>query len=105
MKKHSSDKWPETLKSVLIRDGNFKPFFRFLFVVVGVAIIFLDLNVWRTGCLNILGFVMGGIGGYSARAHSLGIKPFEPSPYPDGWLKKWRAAKAVSESDPERPDL
>lgn len=35
----------------------------------------------------MFGFVMGGIGGYSTRANSLGIKPFEPSPYPNGWLK------------------
>lgn len=63
MKNHSSETWPETFKSVLIRDGNFKPFFRFFFVIVGVAVIFLDLNVWRTGWLKILGFVMGGIGG------------------------------------------
>jgi len=93
------------LKSILIRDGRLKPFFRFVFVTAGVGVIFLDLNVWHTGWLHMFGFAVGGRGGFAARAHRLGIKPFEPPPYPAGWLKNRRAVKDVGVGDPDKPDL
>ncbi|WP_417221685.1 hypothetical protein [Achromobacter spanius] len=77
----------KALKIVFIHDGNFRSIFRFVFVIVGGGLVFLDLDIWRTGWLYIVGFVVGGVGGYAARAHQLGIRPFDASSYPRGWFK------------------
>ncbi|WP_175234141.1 hypothetical protein [Achromobacter mucicolens] len=87
------------LGSIFIRDGNFRPIFRYIFVIVGVALIFLDLEFWRTWWLGLFGFVIGGVGGYSARAHQLGIRPFESPPYPAGWLKDRKNEKNNDDQD------
>jgi len=64
-------------------------------------VVFLDLDIWRTGWLYMVGFVVGGVGGYAAREDQLGIRSFEPSPYPRGWLKgrKPNNGKEKSDSD------
>lgn len=76
------------IETIFIHEGNLRPLFRAFFVIVGGGVVFLDLDLWQTGWLYIVGFVVGGVGGYAARAHQLGIRPFEPSPYPRGWLSR-----------------
>lgn len=76
----------ETADRIFIRDGNIAPIYRYLFLIAGVALLLIDINIWDTGWVFYLGLILAAIGGYSARASQLNIRPFDRAPYPAGWL-------------------
>jgi hypothetical protein len=59
---------------------------QFILTISGVALILLDVKIWDTGWIYLVGLVLAGIGGISGKATALRIKPFEDAPYPPGWL-------------------
>lgn len=73
----------------VVKDGNFVRWIRELLGLAGIAIIAFSLTMldetplryWFAG----FGLVIGSIGGYSAQAHTLGLRPFEKF--------TWRVAK------------
>lgn len=67
------------MKEKFIRDGNFTPWVRGLLCVGGIVIGLLGLKYDRTLIVALVGLGIGAIGGYSSRAHMLGIKPFDNS--------------------------
>lgn len=104
MQNNSMTRFLDRMKLLFICDGNLRGVFQFIFIVVGCAVGFLDFNVWRTGWLYIVGFVIGGIGGYAARAHQLGIRPFEPPPYPRGWFKGGKSNLKAKKDDSDEDE-
>lgn len=63
---------------MFIKDGNFAPWVRFSFCVIGIVI---GIAAFYTRSLFLLtvGLVIAVMGGYSSKAHMLGIKPFDNS--------------------------
>lgn len=60
---------------MLIKNGNFHPFVRFVLVVGGIGIAYLGswlASYW----IGFVGVIICGIGGYASRANAVGIKPF-----------------------------
>ncbi|WMD19453.1 hypothetical protein RAS12_22955 [Achromobacter seleniivolatilans] len=76
------------LKKHFVQDGNIRTIYRFVLVGVGVFLVFFDLDVWNTGWVNIVGFVIALIGGYASKAKLLNIRPFADAPYPRDWWKE-----------------
>lgn len=87
---------------VFVKEGNLAPFCRYSFLIAGVAVIFFDIEIWNTGWVFYLGLVLAPVGGYSARAAQLNIRPFDRAPYPPGWLKvrkKERMDRSVKDNE------
>jgi len=65
---------------LLIKDGNFKEWVRIFFLVVGIfsVVLGIEIGIGSTlGCIFFLvGFLFAAVGGYSAQAHMLKLKPF-----------------------------
>lgn len=93
----------QSIGLIFVRDGYLRSRYCIAFVIIGGGVVFLDFDVWETGWVYIVGLVVGGIGGYAARAHQLGIRSFEGAPYPRGWLKnrRIRMSKDKDEMDKE----
>lgn len=87
---------------LFIKEGNISPVFRYPILIIGVAFIFLDFEIWDTGWVYYVGFIFALIGGYSARAAQLGIRPFERTPYPRGWLKSRRIEQRNGEDEEKK---
>lgn len=68
---------------VLIEDGNFKRWVRVLFVFIGTALVVITIALPIKSLLGMIlflsGLVIAAIGGYSAQANTLRIKPFDNS--------------------------
>lgn len=58
---------------------------------------FADIKLWNTGWIWYVGFAVALVGGYSARAAQLKIRPFSSAPYPRGWLKSRRKKRSADE--------
>lgn len=71
-------------------------------MIIGGGVVFLDLHVWRTGWVGVVGFVIGGVGGFASRAQQLGIRPFESPPYPRGWLNGRKPIRMKNRGDSDR---
>ncbi|MCZ8383277.1 hypothetical protein ACFWXM_18780 [Achromobacter xylosoxidans] len=85
----------EMMCRVFMRDDNIAPVFRYLFAICGGALFFADIKLWNTGWIWYVGFAVALVGGYSARAAQLKIRPFSSAPYPRGWLKsRWKKRSA-----------
>ncbi|WYX34618.1 hypothetical protein WJ966_24245 [Achromobacter xylosoxidans] len=84
----------ETADRLFIRDGNIAPIYRYLALIIGVALVLIDIKIWDTGWVFHLGLVVAAVGGYSARASQLNIRPFERAPYPAGWLADRNGGRA-----------
>ncbi|MGU7776368.1 hypothetical protein ACV229_40240 [Burkholderia sp. MR1-5-21] len=84
------------MKEKLICDGNFSPLVRGVLCFGGMAIGFLGLKYDRTLIVALIGLAIGAIGGYSSRAHMLGIKPF------DSYYKKARDSYKTKDGEEDR---
>ncbi|MFH7109914.1 hypothetical protein ACFWXM_18790 [Achromobacter xylosoxidans] len=87
---------------IFVKEGNVTPVYRYSLLIIGVAVIFFDIKIWNTGWVFYLGLVFASVGGYSARAAQLNIRPFDRAPYPPGWLKarkEERMDKTVKDND------
>ncbi len=71
------------IKHHLIVNGSIRAGYQFFLTISGVALIFLDVKVWDTDWIMYFGLVLAGIGGLSARAETLKIKPFEENKVSD----------------------
>ena len=89
----------DALYRSFIKEGNIAPVYRYSLLVIGVAIILLDFEVWNTGWFFLFGLIFASIGGYSARAAQLNIRPFDRAPYPSGWLKSRKKERMDDEGD------
>ncbi|MBQ7049544.1 MAG: hypothetical protein IJN87_02850, partial [Firmicutes bacterium] len=87
----------EMMRRIFMRDDNIKPLYIYLFSICGAALFFADIKIWNTGWVWCIGFVVALVGGYSARAAQLKIRPFSPAPYPRGWLKSRRKKRPADE--------
>lgn len=67
------------LKDKIIRDGNFTPTVRGVLCIVGIAIGIAGLKYDRSLLIAVIGLLIAGVGGYTSRAHMLGIRPFDNS--------------------------
>lgn len=67
------------MKTKLIDGGNFTPFVRGALCVSGILVGLLGLRYDPTLITATIGLFIGIVGGYSSRAHMLGIKPFDNS--------------------------
>lgn len=76
------------MRDWFIRDGSIRMVCQFILTISGIALILLDVKIWDTGWIYLVGLVLAGIGGISGKATALRIKPFEDAPYPPGWLAK-----------------
>lgn len=64
--------------TIFIKDGNFRPWVQLLLVLLGMGVGYL--GSWLSSYWIVLvGVVICSVGGYSARAGSVGIKPFRES--------------------------
>lgn len=91
------DKFTEIMRRIFIRDDNLVPVCRYLFAICGGALFFADIKLWNTGWIWYVGFAVALVGGYSARAAQLKIRPFSSAPYPRGWLKSRRNKRSADE--------
>lgn len=87
----------EMMRRVFMRDDNIAPAFRYLFAICGGALFFADIKIWNTGWIWYVGFAVALVGGYSARAAQLKIRPLSSAPYPRGWLKSRRKKRSADE--------
>ena len=67
----------------LVKNGNLKPTYQFLFGGIGIVLILLPALItmnyeWKIISISV-GAVVGAIGGYAAKAHVLRIIPFDNS--------------------------
>jgi uncharacterized membrane protein len=67
------------MKVKLVVDGNFTPFVRAVLCVSGMVVGLLGLRYDSTLITATIGLFIGIVGGYSSRAHLLGIEPFDNS--------------------------
>lgn len=78
-------------------EGKLKSWVMSALVVVGALIIFVAIKWISSGALRItvasIGLVVSAIGGYSAKAQVLGLRPFGES--------SWRKAKRTYDQDGE----
>ncbi|MFY2949879.1 hypothetical protein ACOTH1_15640 [Achromobacter ruhlandii] len=91
----------EMMRRIFMCDDNIAPVFRYLFAICGGALFFADIKLWNTSWIWYFGFAVALVGGYSARAAQLNIRPFDRAPYPPGWLKarkKERMDKTVKDN-------
>lgn len=65
------------LVQIFIKDGNFSPYLRTAFILIGAGIVFISLEYVDSLYLMSLGIFFSALGGYSSRAKTLGLKPFE----------------------------
>ncbi len=89
------------MRFFVFKDGNFSPLMQAILIIVGIAVGWIGLQVeWIPRVLRLLmvlaGFGSIMVGGLSARAHLIGIKPFENS--------EWRNAKKTYKDgdDPQK---
>ncbi|MCP2088229.1 UNVERIFIED_ORG: hypothetical protein J2Y81_004316 [Paraburkholderia sediminicola] len=69
-----------------IEDGNFTAWVRGVFVFGGIGILSIGVGTtwlwpWFRLSLFLIGFLLAGIGGYAAQAHTLRLKPFDKYSY------------------------
>lgn len=84
------------IKKYIIRDGQFTGYAVATFILSGLLIIYLSTIIFDNSESRYIGISIGilltSIGGYSGRAYSLGIRPFQES--------EWRKSKKTySEED------
>jgi hypothetical protein len=60
-----------------IKNGNFTPFIRGVFCLVGVSITLIGLKYDSSLITCYIGFVIGAIGGVSSQSAMFKIKPFD----------------------------
>jgi hypothetical protein len=69
------------MHNIFIKDGNFKEWVRILFVIIGIFFVVIGVSLKLSNFFGLLlfliGIVVAAIGGYSAQAHMLKIKPFD----------------------------
>ncbi|WP_175195144.1 hypothetical protein [Achromobacter deleyi] len=90
------------MKHWFIRDGSIRTVCQFVLTIFGVALIFLDVRIWDTGWIYLVGLVLAGVGGISGKATALRIKPFEGAPYPPGWLEKRTEGGVARDGETEK---
>lgn len=67
------------LKEIFFRDGNFSSLLQGIFMLLGGGIVFAGLKFFDSIILTSIGLAFLALGGYSSRAKTLGIKPFDNS--------------------------
>lgn len=61
---------------MFIKNGNFHPLFQLFLVISGMGVGWL--GSWLSSYwINLVGVIICAVGGYSARAGSIGVKPFK----------------------------
>jgi hypothetical protein len=65
------------MAKIFIKDGNFTPWLRAVFILIGICIVYVSLKYLDSVFLMSLGLVFTALGGYSSRAHTFGLKPFD----------------------------
>ena len=71
------------MKFNLIRDGNIAGPYRLTLFIAGILLMVLPVEFmepsWLSRALFLVGLFVLAIGGFAARAHTLGLKPFDDS--------------------------
>ncbi|MEB0012131.1 hypothetical protein QN379_17910 [Glaciimonas sp. Gout2] len=62
---------------MFIKDGNFAPWLRTVFIMLGASVVYISLKYIDSVFLMTFGLVLAALGGYSSRAKMLGLKPFD----------------------------
>jgi hypothetical protein len=65
------------ISEIFIKDGNFKSWLRGAFLVVGICIVYVSLKYFDSILLMSFGLLIAALGGYSSKAHTIGLKPFD----------------------------
>lgn len=81
---------------MFIKDGNFAPWLRLTFLVIGICIGIVSFTI-RSFLLMSVGLGIAALGGYASRAATLKIKPFDSS------YKKAKASYGEAE-EANKPD-
>ena len=84
----------------VFKDGNFSPLMQAILIIAGIVVGWAALAVeWIPRVIRLVlvlaGFGSVLVGGFCARAHLIGIKPFERSP--------WRQAKETYKNEKDEP--
>jgi len=62
---------------IFIQDGNFSSWLRAVFILIGIGIVFVSLKYFDSLLLMAIGLIFSALGGYSSRAKTFGLKPFD----------------------------
>lgn len=69
--------------SLFVKNGNLRGCYQFIFGIIGISLLLLPAFFLMSYNLKIvcvsLGAIIGGLGGYAAKADVLKIKPFDNS--------------------------
>jgi hypothetical protein len=60
-----------------IKNGNFTPWVRTVFILLGIGTVYVSLKYFDSLLFMSLGLIFAALGGYSSRANTFGIKPFD----------------------------
>lgn len=83
-----------------IGDGNITTFFQYVFLVCGLFLVWVGFYFFGDDFLVKMSFFsvgifIAGVGGYSARADTMGLRPFDVAP--------WRRARKTYDESPVGP--
>lgn len=67
------------MAKIIFNNGNFSLLLRSIFILLGGGMVFTGLRYSDSIILVSIGLVFLALGGYSSRAKTLGIKPFDSS--------------------------
>ena len=67
------------IRQIFLKEGNFSPWLRTLFMIIGICVVYVSLKYFDSILMMSLGLLFAALGGYSSRAHTLGLKPFDNS--------------------------
>ena len=65
------------MKKIFIQDGNFSSWLRSAFILIGGGMVYVSLKYSFSIILLSCGVGLAALGGYSSRAKSSGLKPFD----------------------------
>ncbi|MEB0012124.1 hypothetical protein QN379_17875 [Glaciimonas sp. Gout2] len=69
--------------SLFVKNGNLRGRYQFIFGIIGISLLLLPAFILMSYALEIIcvsiGTIIGGLGGYAAKADILKIKPFDNS--------------------------
>ena len=78
----------------IIEDGNLTGWLKTTLCVFGASVVYYSLRYVHSILLMSFGLFVAAIGGYSSRAHMLGIKPFDNS---------YKKARESYMTNPDKP--